>query len=342
MKNKKGLIIALIVMLVFAVAIIIYNVKNRFEYNENGATGNTAGNLYNEGLFCEYGGYVYFSNQSDNGALYRMNMDGNEFEKLYDDNTSYINIHNDNIYYRKFNSEQNKDALFQRMLYGISRLKTDGGAADVIHSGMVDCITLCGNYVYYRYYDNDRLFSLRKVKIDGTEDELISDEDYQPICVYNEKIYFKNESGNHDLMVLDTADDTIRTVASGNFYMPDAYNGELYFIDLANDRRLTKMSLSSMEKTVLSEDKVINYNMSGKYGVIYYQAENTVDDHRLCRINTDGSEAVTISAGDYNRIGITKKYTYFCKEIGEETIMYRTPTTGGALVETFNPEVITD
>lgn len=92
MKRIKIIIIFSVIIIAIAGGLIAYNVINRFEYNEDNVTGNTTGNLYNEGLFCEYEDYVYFSNLSDNGALYRMNKEGTEFEKLFDDNTSYIYI----------------------------------------------------------------------------------------------------------------------------------------------------------------------------------------------------------------------------------------------------------
>lgn len=342
MKKIKGIIIFVVIAAVIAGGLIAYNILNRFEYNEDNATGNTTGNLYNEGLFCEYGEYVYFANPNDNGALYRMNKEGTEFEKLYDDNTSYICIYNDLVYYKKFNGTQNKDKLFSRVLYGIQRLESEGGNAAMLHNGKIDCMVLSGNYIYYRYYDDETLFSLRKVKIDGKEDILISDEDYQPIAAGNGKIYFTDVTDTHNLMVLDTADDSIRTIAQGNFYMPDVYNGYVYYIDLGNNRRLTRMSLSTRETEVISDDSVINYNLGGKYGVIYYQAENSTDEHKLVRISLNGMGYNTIAKGDYSKIGITEKYTYFYQKIGDDYILYRTPTTGAADAEKFNPQVIGD
>ena len=342
MKNIKVIIICSVIILAAAGGIIAYNILNRFEYNEDNAVGNTTGNLYNEGLFCEYGDYVYFSNPNDNGALYRMNKEGTEFEKLYDDNASYICMYNDFAYYKKFNGTHNKDKLFSRVLYGIQRIKDNGRSSVMLHNGKIDCMVLCGNYIYYRYYDDETLFSLRKVKIDGEEDTLISDEDYQPIAAWDGKIYFTDVTSTHNLMVLDTADDSIRTLADGNFYMPDVYNGYVYYIDLGNDRKLTRMSMSTRETEVISDDSVINYNLGGKYGVIYYQAENGTNDHKLVRIALNGMGYNTIAEGDYSGIGITEKYTYFYQKIGDASTIYRTPTTGVVEVEKFTPEVIED
>lgn len=342
MKNVKAIIILIIIAAVITGIVIFFNIRNKFEYNEDGVMGNTTGNLYNEGLFCEYGEDVYFANPKDNGALYKMNKEGTEFEKLYDDNTSYICIYNDQIYYKKFNSGQNKDKLFSRVLYGMQRLNCGNGNASMLHNGKLDCMVLCGNYVYYRYYDDETLFSLRKVKIDGKEDVLISDEDYQPVAADNGKLYFTDVTNTHNLMVLDTSDDSIRTIVEGNFYMPDVYNGYVYYIDLDNNRKLTRMSMTTRETQVLTDDSVINYNLGGKYGVIYYQAENGSDDHKLVRIATNGMSYNTIAKGDYCNIGITEKYTYFYQVVGDEKILYRTPTTGVVDVTEFNPHVIED
>ena len=48
----------------------------RDRYNDGYVNGNTAGNLYNEGYFCEKDGIVYFANPADNYCLYSMNPDG--------------------------------------------------------------------------------------------------------------------------------------------------------------------------------------------------------------------------------------------------------------------------
>lgn len=339
MKNKKWFIGAGVILIIGILIFAIW-LNSGMDYNEKGATGNTNGNLYNGGLFCEYNGQVYFANPDDKNSLYKMNMEGTEFEKLNDDTVSYINVCNDYIYYKRFNDFDNENSLFSRLLYGIIRMSTNGSGEETLHSGKIDSMTLCGNYLYYRYYDDETLFSLRKVKIDGEEDELINDEDYQPIAVYNGEIYFTNVSGNSNLMALNTDNNKIRTVEKGNFYMPDLYGDNLYYIDLDNNRALTRMNLNTKVKTVLSKDKVINYNLSGKYNVIYYQAENSVSDHKLCKMATDGSGLTTVALGDYGNISITKKYTYFFHIIGEVKTLYRTSTLEPGGIAAFDPQVI--
>ena len=76
MKKKISIIIAVIVIIaLIAAAAIFHYLSNRTHFNEGYVNGNTAGNLYNGGLFCEYDGTVYFSNPSDGGKLYSMSPD---------------------------------------------------------------------------------------------------------------------------------------------------------------------------------------------------------------------------------------------------------------------------
>ena len=95
MKKKISIIIAVIVIIaLIAAAAIFHYLSNRTHFNEGYVNGNTAGNLYNGGLFCEYDGTVYFSNPSDGGKLYSMSPDGSNLAKLCDDTVSYINAEN--------------------------------------------------------------------------------------------------------------------------------------------------------------------------------------------------------------------------------------------------------
>ena len=79
MRSNKKKIIGLsitFVLIAIGIGLIIFNsMNNKLRYNKDGDVGNTTGNLYNKGLFCEYEGYVYFSNAADANSLYRMKAD---------------------------------------------------------------------------------------------------------------------------------------------------------------------------------------------------------------------------------------------------------------------------
>lgn len=65
------------------IAVTVYMLfSQRVKMNEGYVTGNTAGNLYNGGLFCESEGVIYFSNLYDDGCLYSMLPDETDIKKL--------------------------------------------------------------------------------------------------------------------------------------------------------------------------------------------------------------------------------------------------------------------
>ena len=73
--NKKNLLIIGGIFLALIVVVILLSFKSSVKKLPEDTIGNTAGNLNNGGLFCEYDGKVYFSNAYDSGTLYVMNPD---------------------------------------------------------------------------------------------------------------------------------------------------------------------------------------------------------------------------------------------------------------------------
>lgn len=90
-KRKKQLFITIAIILILIAVFCLIHFLNRTKMNSGYVNGNSAGNLYNGGLFCESNGTVFFSNPSDNHRLYSMNPDGSDMKKLSDDTASYIN-----------------------------------------------------------------------------------------------------------------------------------------------------------------------------------------------------------------------------------------------------------
>ena len=100
MKRKIIAIFSVIfIILVLVCTGIVMQLNKRIVQNPEGTVGNTAGNLYNGGLFCEDDGYVYFSNPYDNYALYRMKPNETELEKLIGTETGSINAAGKYIYF---------------------------------------------------------------------------------------------------------------------------------------------------------------------------------------------------------------------------------------------------
>lgn len=328
MKSKLKIIIPIVSACVIAGIFFINYLSQRTVYNKNYETGNTTGNLYNEGLFCEYDGYIYFANPYDNNYLYKMKSDGSKATKLTEDNVSYINVCGKYIYYKRHNYNSTVNKVLGGNLYGVYRINKNGSNIKCLHRGIVGMVTLCGNYIYYQNY-SDTTYIFDKVKIDGKNHENIAKIDILPGCVNGEYIYYSLNDTNHNLVRLDTKDDSQNTFLEGNIYLPDIYNGYVYYIDLDNNRALTARNMSTGEITVISgNDRVINYNMCGEKNVIFYQTENGKSDHRLMKTDLKGEFSQTVIEGDCSNISVTSEYTFFYKLFGDEKTLYRTSTTG--------------
>lgn len=327
--KKKIIAIIIIVLVVFGIGLAMF--LNRFKYNDKNAVGNAPGNLNTGGLFCENDGIIYFANPYDENRLYKMDSDANKAEKVCNDIVSYINVAGDYIYYARFNKKDAVETIFKGNLYGVFRLKKGDDKAEPVHTGVVTNIALCGNYIYYQGYNEKKVFELRKVKIDGKEDKKISDTAYSPVSIANGNIYFPEIVGNHSLMKLDTETDNITMHKLGNYYLPIVVKNDLYYIDLDNDRKLTKMNLSNEEKQVLSDDKCVSYNISTEKNVIFYQAENSKKDHKLVKIDTNGENETIIKEGDCYNISITSKYMFFIEKVGEQKYLYKVSIVGASV-----------
>ena len=102
---KKAITIGVLSVIGIALAVLIFiSVRNnRIVYNNDNAVGNTAGNLNNGGLFCEYNDKIYFANPYDYNKLYVMDSDCTNAMKLSDDSVGSINVCGNYIYYVKNN-----------------------------------------------------------------------------------------------------------------------------------------------------------------------------------------------------------------------------------------------
>ena len=55
-RRSKIIVLSILAVILAAAGVYIYSYINRFVYNDPNLAGNTAGNINNGGLFCEYNG----------------------------------------------------------------------------------------------------------------------------------------------------------------------------------------------------------------------------------------------------------------------------------------------
>lgn len=143
--------------------------------------------------------------------------------------------------------------------------------------------------------------------------------------------YYNGTQTNHYLYRYNTHSNSSDTVFKGNLWYPVYENGYVYYLDVANDYRLCRYSLSEKQVEILTHDRVDCFNLAGGY--VYYQ-KNSADAPALKRVTLDGRNEETVLEGIFTHISVTSRYVYFA-DFENKTPVYRTPISGPVSVSTF-------
>ncbi len=330
-KNWKILLLAGLILIFLIASTIISSFMGKIPPNDISLTGNTAGNLNNGGMYAESDGKVYFSNAYDNGCLYSMNSDETELKKLSSLKVSSINVGGNFLYYYMDSSRTGTGLGYVIRTYGIYRSKLDGNDSTCLERNAAVTMQLAGDYLYYQRYTNKDFTKFYKIKTDKSENELVSERIINPAACHEGIIYFNGTEKDHYLYALDTRTDTISTVFEGNLWYPAYHAGYIYYMDVSENYRLCRYSLSENTVEVLTHDRVDTFNVGNNY--IYYQ-KNSVTEPALMRMRLDGSAPEIVAEGNYSNINLTSACAYF-NAFGKDVPVYHTPVDGPVNVTAF-------
>lgn len=320
------------IVLVFVITAIVVHFSSRIEKNPVGTIGNTAGNLYNGGLFCEDDGYVYFSNPYDSYALYRMRPDETEMEKLVTTETGSINAAGKYFYFYQKGSGSGEGFGYMISTTGVYRAeKENPKQIECLDRILSDTIVLADNTLYYNVAKQAEGVSLKKIDIDGENAEILLNYNITPACVSNSALYFNNTVDNGHLMQLPLGSKNAVDILAEDVYMPVIDGTTVYYIDIHNNYALVSYDMMEGLKTILSKERTDMYNVTDLY--IYYQTAG--DTPQLKRVSKDGAFSEVVADGAFYNINATSQYVYFQK-FGTDRPVYKTPVNGVIAIDTFD------
>lgn len=331
MKKKViAVICAVFVVLICAGLFILTKIGKHIPENPPGTIGNSAGNLYNGGLFCESDGYVYFSNPYDENALYCMRPDESEMKKLIPTQVASINADGNYLYYYQGGSGGNAGLGFLISTTGIYRAKkTNPKDVECLDRVLGKYVILADNTIYYTNSDDE--ISLKCIGIDGENKETLLPLDILPVSVQDGIFYYINNEDNLHLMAYNLNTKASRQVLTDDIYMPIIEGNTVYGIDIHDNYSLVKLDITTGEKTLLDSDRTDLINLTNSY--IYYQTSGKTP--QLKRIRRDGSDMAVVKDGAHSNINATSGYVYFTG-FGSTTPVYKTSTAGPINVTTFD------
>lgn len=329
MNKKSGVIIMIIAVALVIAGALISVVGNRKEENPQGTVGNTAGNLYNSGYFCEStDGYVYFANAYDGYALYRMKPDESEMERLV--LTEAKSINTDGRYYYYYQNGSGNGTGLGYMFVNTGVFKGDpksGKGSTTLEQRCGSQVLLVNNEIYYTSEGSDSIMSM---ELDGSEKTQRLDFVPTFSSVVNDNIYFTDGIEDLYLKAYNTTNGSISQVLAQDVYMPIVDGNTVYCIDVHGDYALVSYDLSTGEKTTLDSTRTDIINVSTNY--VYYQTSG--DNPQLKRCSKATGNIEVVADGVYSDINITSRYVYF-HEFNLPTPVYKVPVDGNINVTNF-------
>ncbi len=306
-------------------------------YNEDLVNGNTIGNLYGNGLFCETEGVVYFANPNDSDRLYKMNPDESGIEYIANDSVYYLNADKYYLYYSR-NGEKYRDnsqlGFLNVNVDSLCRMTKSNKKVKILDDAICNCLSLSGNRVIYLHYEPEEATTLYSVGIDGEDKHQLSSESLDPRCMIGDKLYYSGVTNDHNLhkFNLDSKDSAF--VSAENLWMPTVVGSEVYFMDLDDNNRIYKGPLGGGDKTAITSFGSSDYNIAGKY--LYYQSIKGAPDG-LYRVDLESGEEILLMEGEFNNINVTSKYVYFADFFTERTYHCK---LGSTEIGIFDPPIL--
>ena len=331
-----------IIVLLFLGGFILLAFLSSYTFpNEEGALGNSPGNLLNGGLFCEDEDVIYFSNPNDDGALYSMDSHCTNYKKLHNDKAAYINATKHYIIYvrNNYERENSKGDFFNLNGTGIYRMSKWDRTLKTLSTDPAGVTSLHGNYIYYQHFNATTGLELYKMKLDQSDNTPLSEDPIVPVSYSSRNLYFSGVGEDSHIYTMNLAEDTFEPLYDAkNCYQVILENGYIYFISLSDQYAILRMNMDGSDPEILVKEQVsfMNFTTDGAY--LYYQVDGG-NHNRLCRLNLENLNSETVMEGNFNSIHTTKNYVFF-REFETED-WYKISMIDHS-IEPFQPVVLED
>lgn len=245
-------------------------------------------------MYWNDGKYVYYSNQQDNGYIYKLDRTNMSNTKLLDIKSSFIFVYNNSLYYVQQDNKDNTIGLYTSDLMGKQqRLVTKLPSA--VSKAVIDKENLILLFEYDSLYKFD-LKSNKLVLLANTrtfsESVVMSNDYVYYYDYYEDRVVSINHINGHSDTLFDS---------SIGIYEMVAYKNDLYY---STGSKLYRYEIISGEHSLIY-DTYDEYNIDGikivRFSVIndkiYLLMNMAYIDNYLRQLNLDGTNLITLKKG---------------------------------------------
>ena len=332
-KKLRTALLFLVPIAVIALLFLFRHMASKTIMNTGYVNGNTGSNLYNNGLFCENGDTLFFSNPDDGLRLYSMNRDGSDLKRLSDDRATSINVDDNYIYYCRSNANDQSQFSFLHVdTNSLCRVTRKNGKLVVLDHDPDLYACLVGNYVYFMHYGKDDATTLYRVRIDGKEDEQVINAPIYPCSASQQYIYYCAADVDLSIYKMDTVSGRKSQLLATDSWNPVVEGSYVYYMVPSKNYALYRTNLADMSTDVLTTDRVDCYLVSGD--TVFYQ-KNSASEPALIRLSISTGEKEIVAEGNYHSLNAAFGKLYFL-QFDDISTYYQVPLSGGA-VTAFHP-----
>lgn len=187
--------------------------------------------------------WMYFINASDEDHIYRVKVDGSDLEQLTNQPARNLQLGEDWLYYEPSLGEGSKDKE------GIYKLRLDGTEHKTVTNLSIERMTVANRWIYYETKPDHQL---RRITIDGEEDQNLSGEMGHIYGVYDKWVYWYSIDQEKGMFRMDlNGENKTLVLGPGNYSLVHFLEDKIVYFD--NDQM--KYYLMEMDGSLRREFK---------------------------------------------------------------------------------------
>jgi hypothetical protein len=303
---------------------LVYSTQDDHRLKVSGLDGSDVKNLIEEkaGVVLVVGDWIYFSNTSLSGRLYKVKFDGTELQKAYTYNLVEPNPAGTAVVpgLGRANGQFTRFAGAEDWIYYISgenyneftKIKTDSTEKSMITKMQGSYLNLIGDWLYY--VDSMHAYSIARIKTDGTQFGIILDRPCSELIVRDEWMYFIDNENQHiykikidgtgltelskePSMMMNLSDDFVLYVkAPVEQWIPSYYG-------------IFKVGIDDAAKSRVSEVPIDFMIVDGEY--VYYSKTTDMGIPEIRKVKVDGTGDKRLVAEYGSLLGVKDGWVYY-------------------------------